>query len=225
MNLRLFALAVLMVPFLSACLGQGDSENSDPATPAPTDTFTTTNISKDWISGCVAGTEPITGDDHYKIDLSLSADGRFSSKMYWYAGTCSPVNYSTIYTVYGTWALSGYNTGSTTTKTITFTIDFVTQGKPDLMTYSNAVRTAFNNNCGGTSPFFGGANSTNGGHVDTHLMTCMSEKFPNTGARNAFSNIATFDGTVLTLGAHGDANIPGTFPGDTLPATATVPLY
>lgn len=211
---------LLFVSFIFSC-----AKKAEELPVATVDVFTKAAIAKNWLSNCEVGTEPITANDHYKVELSLAAGGSFVSQMIWYSGTCSPPNARIYYTLYGTYTLGDFVPGSSTMKTLNFTIDLVNYNGSDLMTVQAATRTAFNNDCGMTSPFFGGANATDGGHVDTSMMNCMHEIFPNSGANKTFSNIATYDGTNFYIGAHNQANIPGAFASGTVATSATIYLH
>lgn len=188
-----------------------------------TDTFTASGIAKRWQSDCIATTDPTTGLTYYAVDLTLNADGTFSSFQHAHNdSSCFSPTARAYFSVYGTYTISG--TG--TTRTLLFTINFAGGAAPDIMVTGNAVRTAINSDCGGTSPYGGGANATDGSHQVTGNFNCMNSTYPNFSLRPTFQNVATFSGGVLTIGAPDEANIPGAFvSGGVVATSATIPLH
>jgi hypothetical protein len=173
------------------------------------------------------GTEPITGSQSYKVYLTLNSDGSYSSSMSWYSGTSCAGLFQVYYSTMGTYSLADI-TGSTTQKLVTFTMTFSPGSvTPDMMVAGNGVRTSFNNDCGGTSPYTGGANATDGSHQYTGTLSCMNETFPNSVLRNKFYNIVSWDGTNFYIGANytGENNVPGSFTVNTVAASPTIYLH
>lgn len=180
-------------------------------------TFSASDLVKTWtLSSCTPGTEPITGSTNYSMTLNLFAGGAFSFIQLWYAGTCSPVNYSVIYSVQGSYTVGGLISGSSSLQSIQFT-----SSASDIMAMTTGVQGQFNADCGGTSPYSGGTSSANNGvHKSSYMFNCMHVTFPSSG--NAImNNVAGFSTGVLTLGNTYDG-IPGVFAGFSVPTTASL---
>jgi hypothetical protein len=180
-------------------------------------TFTAADIAKTWTGACTAQAEAMSsGADHYQDALTLSGGG-FSMQEIWYTGTCSPGNYAVVFSTTGTFAVGAVTSG--TTQSIVFTAT-----ASDMMAMTTTFQTAVNSDCGGTSPYIGGASvGNNGAHFSTYMMNCMHVTFPNSG-RKEIDNVATYTGGVLTLGAYPET-IPGVFAGGSVPSTATVAFH
>lgn len=181
-------------------------------------------IAKSWVTNCTVGSEAITGADRYTITLDLNANGSFGYHQQWYSGSCNPGNARVIFTVYGTFAVGSYVNGSSNTVGLTFTAT----SSEIMPLITTTVQTAFNTDCGMTSPFDASQNGVSSSHYGGHFatfgtMTCMNMDFPNSG-QNVIENIATYSSGSLTLGA-GEHGIPGVFSGNTVPTTTSVAFY
>jgi hypothetical protein len=174
------------------------------------------DLVKTWTSGCINGSDTITSASKYILTLYINSSTNYSYTQTWYSGACSPVNYAIAYTSTGTFTVSGLASGSATLQSIAFDVT-----SSDLMPFTTTIQTAVNADCGGTSPFIGGVNTSfNGTHSSTYMMNCASQDFPNS-ARRTVNNVFSYSGGVLTLGASYNG-IPGVYNGNTVPATATV---
>jgi hypothetical protein len=96
----------------------------------------------------------------------------------------------------------------------------------------NATRTAINNDCGGSSPYSGGANATDGAwatifdpsNTILYMGACSESLFPNNSTqRTTVNNVARLSGGVMTFGSF-YLGIPGAYASDTAPTTGTLPF-
>ncbi|KYG62956.1 hypothetical protein AZI87_16990 [Bdellovibrio bacteriovorus] len=205
--------SVIAVSLLTAFLvGCNAPESDDSGSTAP-------DLSVSWLSGkafetaCLAGNDPVTGADHYQAQIEFDGTD-FNYTELWYTGTCTGANYTVVYLTGGTVAISG----SGTTRNIDFQLDDLF-----IMPMVTAAQTAYNSDCGGSSPWAGNAaNGNNGVAESAFMMTCMNKDFPSL-ANKTVSNIISLSGTSLTVGL-GDSGMPGVLSGGTVPASATVQL-
>jgi hypothetical protein len=189
--------------------------------PAPANTsssFSSTDIVGTWTSNCTAGTDPITNGTYHIVEISLNSGGNFNAIDMWFsASNCGGASYVAVYGTTGTYSVGAIISGSS--RALDFDIT-----DSDIMPMTVQSQTDVNADCGGSSPFTGGANvSNNGHHFSTYMMSCMSAVFPN-AVNDAVNNLATYNGTILTIGEPA-FGIPGVFMGNTLPSSATLVLY
>lgn len=174
--------------------------------------FASSDLVKEWTSSCDAATHPVVSSaDHVQRVLTLQGDTGYSYVEYWFAGSCSPINYKVVHVVAGTWALAG--------STISFHV--ANSSTSTIMAMTEAVQVDFNNACGGTTPYqVGGDAGDNGEHKTTYTMDCANIEMP-TSADDDIYNTFSYSGGVLSLGAS-SAGLPGVFDVGSVPATATV---
>ncbi|QDK36378.1 hypothetical protein [Bdellovibrio sp. NC01] len=158
----------------------------------------------------------MTGGNHYKVNITFNSGGNYNSSIEWYTGgSCSGLPITVVYGTSGTYNVG--NTISGSAKQISFVVN-----SSYVMAGSVTVQSAFNSDCGGTSPYSSGTSTgANGVAKSSYMMSCLNMDFPNSGNKNV-ENIATYDGTVLTIGAP-DPGLPGAF--NTPPGSATLQLY
>jgi hypothetical protein len=181
--------------------------------------LTASTLAKSWVGVCTAGSDPITSASNYIMSLTLNAGGTFTSSIAWYTGACTGGNYAVVYSSSGTFTVGGYVNGSSTMQSLNFDVT-----ASEIMPFTTTVQTAFNTNCGGSSPFnAGGAVAgNNGGHFSTYMITCMSQVFPNSGNRSV-DNVVELTAGVLSVGVF-DFVIPGVYTGNTVPVSTSVYL-
>lgn len=174
--------------------------------------LTAADVAKAWVSTCNAGSDPLSGGDHWKDYLTLNADGSYSDDIFWYTGTCLGANYLINYANNGAFAISG--------STIVFDI-----AASSIMSFTTAAQTGVNNGCGGTSPYASGVNVSYNGHgYNTFVMTCFNQTLPS-AADHLVGNMIELSGGVLMLGL-GDETVPGVFSGaGSLPTSTSTAYY
>jgi hypothetical protein len=218
----------------TGCKATGSSSGSDASSGGSSSSmFTAAQIQKTWNSTCVAQVDARLGTTYYKSTLTLNSNLTFSYTVYLYTnptgseGLCSNADYTTIFFSYGSYAVGNYASGSTSLQQLNFN----SNSAQVMISASGAQLTntqnAFNNDCGGTSPYctLSGGTCTNNGVVSGHgetstSMLCMNYKFPSSTG-TVVSNVARYSGGTLTLGAM-STGVPGVFPGQTVPTTATI---
>ncbi|MBC7465233.1 MAG: hypothetical protein H7256_04520 [Bdellovibrio sp.] len=179
--------------------------------------FTATDIIKSWTSGCLTGTDPITGGNRYTVSILFFGSNSYNASVQWYTGSCTGGTAKILYGSTGTFTVGAAITGG---QSLVFNAT-----ASSLMTLNSTTnQTAVNTACGGTSPWNGGVNAGDlGASKSTYMMTCSTLVMPNSG-NSTISNVATYANSVLTIGAI-YTNIPGVFNGTAVPTSATLQLF
>ncbi|MBC7742823.1 MAG: hypothetical protein H7061_11535, partial [Bdellovibrionaceae bacterium] len=75
--------------------------------------FTAADIQKTWTSGCLIGSDPITGADHYIQTLTLFGGGAnsFNASKAWYLTSCTGANTKINYSLSGSYSVGAAITG------------------------------------------------------------------------------------------------------------------
>ncbi|WP_413291904.1 hypothetical protein ACLSU7_10795 [Bdellovibrio sp. HCB185ZH] len=207
--LKSIAVLALTTSTLTAC--ETPSEESSPSTGSG---FTSAALAKEWESGCIVATDPITGNTRTKIYMEFYANGAFSYNQMWFSGS-SCVTPDIAYMSTGT-----YTIGSVSGEL--YPLNFTVAGST-MMTWTNTAQTSVNTACGGTSPYAGNvANANNGQSKSTYMMTCQNFELP--ASNNKFvTNAGKLSGTVLNISTP-DFGVPGIF-GTSVPTSTDLDLY
>ena len=175
--------------------------------------LTAADLAKAWTSSCNAGSDPLSGGDHWMDYLTLNADGTYDNDRYWYIGTCLTMNGTVIYANSGTFAISG--------STIIFDIATST-----IMAFNVTAQGLVNTGCGMTSPYDAGVGGVsagkNGISYTTFTILCSNQTLPN-ATDHLVGNMVELSGGVMMLGL-GDETVQGVFSGaGSLPTATAIP--
>jgi hypothetical protein len=205
-----WAILPLAVVTTLACSQKQPAEDQDSTGSG----FTVSGLAKTWTGACTAGTDAITGADHYKVTLALDASTGFTWMQAWYTGgDCAGAHYTIIYNAYGTYAIGALSGGL---YAMTFTVT-----SSDMMSMTTAAQDSVTADCGGTTPYQSpGIGGDNGAHKSTYMMACMSMNLPNSGNKT-IDEVGSLSGGVLSLGA-GDNGVPGVFHGNAIPGSSSL---
>ena len=215
MNRSVFCFAVTAVILATGCAKKSSTSGASAGGgTGGSNLFTASQIQNTWTSACIAGSDPMSGADHYSISLALSGSS-FNWSQAWYTGNCVGANYTLIYFVDGTFAVGGALGAG---QSLTFTA-----ASSSIMAMTTSAQTAVNADCGGTSPYASGVSAgSNGAHKNSYgALNCMHSAFANSGS-SSISNIATFASSTLTIGAILNG-LPGVLSGSA-PTTVSIPL-
>ena len=188
--------------------------------------FTATDIAKTWTSGCLTGSDPITGGNRYKITLDLNGNAFSYAVAYYDSGDCFQGYALAKYYTSGTFSVGAATTGGQT-------ISFVATASDVMPFNTNAPQAALYAACTNTLTDMASPYSTlqtpgagfNGHHFNTYTAVCQNVTFPNSASSNKnISNVATYSNSVLTIGAP-SFSIPGVFTGNAVPTSATLQLF